>query len=120
MLLNRFGIFWRGLQTDCIATPPIVIKVCMQLHNFILEQDKEYADPAEQMRLVVEERQDIPVYDRLMHLDRPRQNANGAPSAWLWYHPPVDTRDSHHSILIRTALMRNLEELKLLRPCVHR
>mmetsp|Transcript_33765 Transcript_33765/g.75847 ORF Transcript_33765/g.75847 Transcript_33765/m.75847 type:complete len:94 (-) Transcript_33765:1098-1379(-) len=41
MLINRFGIFWRGIRShDDMFLPALIIDVCMMLHNFIIDTDK--------------------------------------------------------------------------------
>jgi type II secretory pathway component PulM len=38
MLIGRWGLFWRPLQTNIDKAAQIVL-VCMKLHNFIMETD---------------------------------------------------------------------------------
>eukprot|EP00960_Hanusia_phi_P050870 760471-Hanusia_phi.AAC.3 len=74
ILMSRFGIFWRGLRSDNMSVPPLVIEACILLHNFIISSEKVKDDitPASDMGCSMERREDIVVNDRLPMYHRPK------------------------------------------------
>ena len=116
MLVNRWGIFWRGLRTDSFEIATAVVQVCFRLHNFIIDMDAEFAEPMREMGLEQELRTDIQVDDRLTENHRPKATEHGPPIDSLWFQAEENANDLPTSALMRRALVQRLERLQIRRP----
>ena len=120
MLINRWGVFWRGLRTDSMEIAISVIGVCLQLHNFILERDNEYAAPLYDIIVDEEHCSHIHAKDRLSAQDRPEMNEHGAPIHRISHSPLDYAADEPDSRSIRANLMLKLEHQNMTRPSAPR
>eukprot|EP00961_Rhodomonas_salina_P069612 934502-Rhodomonas_salina.2 len=96
-MVQRFGIFWRGLQAS-LGNATSIIGACMKLHNFCIDHGDDSPDPD----LEVPEFEGYPcehgpgctmrrcrgLASRSRNDDRPYANRHGGPAADMSYDAP--------------------------------
>ncbi|EKX34290.1 hypothetical protein GUITHDRAFT_147326 [Guillardia theta CCMP2712] len=119
MVVRRWPILWRRLKLDDYNLICNMILTCLLLHNFIMDVDKDKAEPEREFSLDHEVCGHIYPAGRLTENDRPLENNNGAPAYNLWYvgydHGYEDDEDPWKSE-IQDRIVERLENFGLRRP----
>eukprot|EP00960_Hanusia_phi_P017815 524378-Hanusia_phi.AAC.9 len=120
-LLNRFGVFWRGLDAKNIYYPSLIIDVCMLLHNFILDIDGRNAKPIYDIGTIVTFCEEMKKQGREWSSMLPDLDRLTDPGDWEgWLQPDIyvdfTLEDARHKTKLIKEIMDKLKVKKLTRP----